>query len=119
MFVQPLFIMVQIFLILRCIRMVKAHCGYFLYLLSLDVYLKVFCNNIVEHRCQIVRRRIHPVGINLHPVLEIPGLFRNERQHGAHYFQQLHVAVKRIFIAPLHQHLGNFFDDLRHSASIS
>ena len=117
--VQPFFVMVQIFLVFRSVRVVETHRWDFMNLFNLDLNLKVFGDNIVEHRCQVIRGRIHPVGIDLHPVLEILCFFGNQRQHGAHYFQQLHVAVKRILIAPLHQHFCNFLDNIGHSAAVT
>ena len=111
--------MVQIFKVFWCIRMIETHGWYLLYFFNLDANLEVFCHDVVKHRSQIVGGGVHPVGIDLHPVLEIFGLFRYQREHGAHDFKQLHVTIKSILIASLYQHLRNFLDDIRHSTSIT
>jgi len=113
-FFQPAFITLDILEVSRSIRMVETHirninnCPYS------NALIEIFTQNKPEHVGNIIRSRLHPVGINQQPVLEILCLVWNKRQDGTHDFHELHVTIQSIFIAPFHQHIGYFFHHIRH-----
>ena len=114
-FFQPVFITLDILEVSRGIRMVNTHVRHIDNRPDSNALIEVFTQNKPEHVGDIIRRRLHPIGINQQPVLEILCLVRNKRQDGAHDFHELHVAIESIFIAPLHQHIGYFFNHIRHA----
>ena len=112
---HPVFIALDIGEICRSIRMVEPHVRDINNCTDNNLLIKVFAKNQPEHIGDIVCGRLHPVGVNHQPVLEILRLFGHKRQNGAHDFHELHIAVESILIAPLHQHLRHFFDHVGHA----
>ena len=117
-FFIPFAVMIQILEVIGCFRMIETHCRDFNHLVGLDRYVKVFRHDVIKHAGKVFSGRVHPVGIYLHPVFEILGLFGDQRQHRAHDLEQFHIAVKRVFITSLNQHFRHLFHDVRHAAAV-